>query len=71
MKGHGWRCDHCDHTTVIPGDPFVAGRQDPPTGWYALIGPFMGQDSPEAWHVNERHFCSVDCIAAASAEQVA
>lgn len=74
MKGYGWQCDfeQCGNRRIVAGDPFTKYHTtDLPEGWLVLIGPSMAAGSPEKWHSNERHFCSIRCLAAASAEQVA
>lgn len=72
MKGHGWQCDfeQCGKRQIVPGDHYVNYSPSLPSGWLYLVGPAMASDSPEAWHANESHFCSIRCVAAASAEQV-
>lgn len=72
MKGHGWQCDfeQCGRKLILAGDPFVQYSPPLPAGWVGLVGPAMASDSPEAWHTNDRHFCSIRCVAAAAAEQV-
>ena len=72
MKGHGWQCDfeQCARRLIEPGDHFTNYHPSPPAGWLVLVGPIMSSQSPESWQSNERHFCSVRCVAAAAAEQV-